>query len=291
MRGHAVQRELPRQQALERCPGGGGDAHVDEAAQHGHAGRDQVVAARLRAHDGLIDASRAGLEDAPEEVDHEVVADVVPAVHIAMEGVDRAQHRRHLAGAVAVGVLGVVHERHPHRAIVGGDPRTGDSPGPRPASDDRRLARSRRKQGAERGSAAACASGPASSASRRAPPPRAHVDELQAHAAERPARAQLHRGASRPSTPDRPSRCSDGWRGVGAVAVLRRPSTHAAPPSARGRAKRSSSAAGAVAAAHSTPTRSAFRAELRPSSTPAGSAPTQWAKQTRIGDRRRERAF
>ncbi len=93
----------------------------------------------MRARDGLGDAARAGLEDAPVEVDDEVVADVVPAVRVDVEGVDRPQHRRHLAGAVAVGVLGVVHERHPHRAIFRGDARRRDPERPGAAGDDRRL--------------------------------------------------------------------------------------------------------------------------------------------------------
>ena len=63
-------------------------------------------------------------------------------VDIAVKHVDRPQHRWHFARRVAVGVLGVVDERHSDGSIFGRYPRS-PSLRPRPAGDDRRLARAR----------------------------------------------------------------------------------------------------------------------------------------------------
>ena len=95
----------------------------------------------MSAHHGLVDPPCAGLEDAPEGVDREVVADVVPAVDVGVERVDRAQHRGHLAARVAVWAVRVVHERQPHGAVGGSDTGHRATLGPGPAGDDRRLAR------------------------------------------------------------------------------------------------------------------------------------------------------
>ena len=165
-------------------------------------------------------------------------------LHVAVEDVDRPQHRRHLAGRVAVGVLGVMHERHPHRAVFGRDPRVGHPPRPRAAGDDRRLTRprprapgvaerQRRRRGERRRPRAPARARPrralTSTSCRRTP-------------LERPRGAQLHARAVPRSTPDRPISLADGAGAVGAVAVrARRTPTRLEAPA--GPRKRSSTPA------------------------------------------------
>src|SRR5271165_5977791 len=90
----------------------------------------------MGADDGLVDAPGPGLPDPPEEVDDEVVADVVPAVDVAVEVEDRAQHRRDLAGRVAIRIVGVVDKAELDGAVFGRHPRRLDPGGPGPAGDD-----------------------------------------------------------------------------------------------------------------------------------------------------------
>ena len=90
--------------------------------------------------DGLVDAPGTGLEDAPEAVEREVVADVVPAADEAVEHVDRAQHRRDLPGGVPVRRLGVVDEPEFDGPIAGGRAGRALPAGPELAGHDRRLA-------------------------------------------------------------------------------------------------------------------------------------------------------
>ncbi len=107
----------------------------------------------MSSYDGLVDAPGPGLPDAPVEVDDEVVSDVIPAVDIAVEFVDRPQHRRHLSGRVAVGVVRVVHETELDGPVFGRDPRRLDALGPGLTGDYRRLTgaggddRGRQRQG------------------------------------------------------------------------------------------------------------------------------------------------
>ncbi len=232
-RGQAVQRELPGEQALERGVGGSRDGHALERAEHGDAGRFEVVAAGLGAAHGLVDPAGARLEDAPVQVDGEVVADVVPAADVAVEGVDREQHRGHLAAGVAVGALGVVHERHAHGSVLGRDARRRDAVGPRAPRDDRGLpgagvehGRGERRRRGERGGGAgmrarSCAG--------------AHVDEVQAHAAQAAGGAQLQ--LARAGGPHRVAHGFGGRRGFGRVPVRAGGDPRAEPPAGRAHAQ------------------------------------------------------
>ena len=65
-----------------------------EVAEAGDAGRGAVPALRLRADDGLVDPARTALEDLAVLVDEEVVADVVPAVAVAVVAGDAEHDRR-----------------------------------------------------------------------------------------------------------------------------------------------------------------------------------------------------
>ena len=72
--GDAVQRQLPADDLGERLHALLGLGHVGERAEAGHAGRHAVVALRLRADDGQVDAAATALEDLAIAVDDEVVA-------------------------------------------------------------------------------------------------------------------------------------------------------------------------------------------------------------------------
>ena len=91
---HAVQRQLPADQPRQRLHRGRVERQVGERAEAGDAGRVAVVALRLRADDGGLDAARAALEDHAVAVDEEVVADVVPAVGVAVIARDAEDDRR-----------------------------------------------------------------------------------------------------------------------------------------------------------------------------------------------------
>ncbi len=114
----AVQRQLPRQQLRRRLHGVSSTRRAAERADVRDARRDAVVALRLGADDGLLDAARAPLEDLAEAVDEEVVADVAPAVGVAVIAADREHDRRAVLGPVVVGVDRVVHEARLHGAVA-----------------------------------------------------------------------------------------------------------------------------------------------------------------------------
>ena len=134
----AVQRELPAEQLRDRRHRGLGDRHGGEGAEHRDAGGLRVVALRLGADDRLLDPARAAFEDLPVLVDEEVVADVVPAVGVAVVLGDGEHHRGRLVGRVVVGGDGVMDEGHLHHAVVGRRARRHGGGAPRRARDDRR---------------------------------------------------------------------------------------------------------------------------------------------------------
>ena len=104
-----MQRQLPREQLLERRDRGADGTTELNVPSTRDPGRTHVVATGLGADDGVDRSRRARASQIrPNSVDHEVVADVVPAADEAVELVDREQHRRHGAGGVAVRVVGVV---------------------------------------------------------------------------------------------------------------------------------------------------------------------------------------
>ena len=171
----------------------------------------EVVAARLRPHDRLVDATRARLEDAPVEVDHEVVADVVPAA--ARSGGRRrsraaspAPRRRCSRWGSRCGARTPSAQRRRRARPRRGDPL-------RPARDERGSAAGPAPRRARALPAAAprrVPRGRGSSAWRARPHAFAHVDQVHAHVAEGAARAaQLHGGACRPSTAGRPRSSSE----------------------------------------------------------------------------------
>ncbi len=135
-----VQGQLPSEEMFEGGASGGRDLLGAIGAQDRDAGRIDVVAACLGSHDRLVDPACARLEDASEAVDHEVVADVVPAAAVTVELVDRTQHRRHFGGGITVGVLGVMDEGELDCPVCGRDLGVGAALCPGVARDDRRLA-------------------------------------------------------------------------------------------------------------------------------------------------------
>ena len=90
---------------------------------------------------GSVDAAGAPLEDRAEAVDEEVVADVVPALGVAVVLRDREHDAGRLGRAVGVRALGVVDERRSSTVPKAGAARGDDAvPAPGRARDDRRLA-------------------------------------------------------------------------------------------------------------------------------------------------------
>ena len=100
------------------------------------AGRDGVPALRLRADDGLVDAARAALEHLAVLVDEEVVADVVPAVGVAVVARDAEHDRGGVLRAVVVGRDRVVDEGELYLAVAGGRARGHGVAAPFGARDD-----------------------------------------------------------------------------------------------------------------------------------------------------------
>ena len=82
-------------------------------------------------------AARAALEDLAVLVDEEVVADVVPAVVVAVVARDAEHDRRRVGGCVAVRRRRVVDERDLHLAVVRRVARRHRGGAPRLAGDDR----------------------------------------------------------------------------------------------------------------------------------------------------------
>ena len=83
-------------------------------------------------------AAGAPLEHLPVLIDEEVVADVVPAVGVAVVLGDAEHDRGRLVGRVVVGGDRVVHEAHLHHAVAGRRARRDRVAAPRRARDDRR---------------------------------------------------------------------------------------------------------------------------------------------------------
>ena len=133
--GNAVQRELPADQAGERLHRrlGGHDARM--GAEHGDAGRDAVVALRLGADHRRVDAAGSALEDLAVLVDEEVVAEVVPAVGVAVVAGDAEHDPGGLLRRVVVRRDRVVHERGLDRAVLGGRARRHGVAAPLAAGD------------------------------------------------------------------------------------------------------------------------------------------------------------
>ena len=95
LRGHAVQRELPGDQLRERVEPRLGDRR-SRCSRRGTAipVETRVVALRLGADHGQLDAAGAALEHLAVLVDEEVVADVVPPVGVAVVAGDAEHDRR-----------------------------------------------------------------------------------------------------------------------------------------------------------------------------------------------------
>ena len=117
-RRDAVQRELPADEDREGAERHVPDRHRLVRADDGDARAVGVVALRLRSDDGLVDAARAALEHLPEAVDEEVVADVVPAVGVAVVAADPEDDPRGVRRSVLVRADRVVDEGHLHDAVV-----------------------------------------------------------------------------------------------------------------------------------------------------------------------------
>ena len=93
-----MERELPDSRRASASSAGVGLAGGAESAEARDARRLGVVALRLRADHGLVDAAGPALEDVAVPVDEEVVADVVPAVRVAVVAADAAHDRGESAG-------------------------------------------------------------------------------------------------------------------------------------------------------------------------------------------------
>ena len=243
--GRAVQRELPAEQSL-RAPrlAGGVSRRALEVAEHRDAGRDEVEAARVGADHGLVDPARARLQDAPVEVDDEVVADVVPAADVAVEDVDRADHRGHL-GRRRSRSGSRCGARTPFDGAVAAARRCGWllPAGPGAARDDRRLARPGRQARRARaaGSRPCCASPTA--------PGRQRVTARTPSAAARARAAAIRRAAAAHIG----SPIGSARRGRRARGPRRRRRTHGLQRAARGRGSAPRSAA-SPGARHCRPT-------------------------------------
>ncbi len=135
--GHAVQPELPGQEPGDRLERLGRGRHVTVRADDRHAGRAGVVALRLRADDRLVDASGAALEDLAVAVDEEVVAQVVPAVGVAVVLRDAEDDPRRVLRRVVVRRDGVVDEADLHLAVARFRAGLDAVPAPLRAGDDR----------------------------------------------------------------------------------------------------------------------------------------------------------
>ena len=137
----AVERELPADQARQRVHPRLGEQHGAERPDRRDTGRDGVVALRLGADHGLVDPARAALEHLAVLVDEEVVADVVPAVGVAVVARDPEHDPRRLLGPVVVRADRVVDERGLHLAVLGRRARRDGVAAPLGAGDDRGLGR------------------------------------------------------------------------------------------------------------------------------------------------------
>ena len=153
-----MQRQLPADQPRQRVHAGLGLRDLGERSQARDAGRVAVVALRLRADHGSVDAARTALEHLAVLVDEEVVADVVPAVGVAVVAGDAEHDRRRVLRPVIVRGHRVVHERDLHVAVDRVRPRRHGVAAPLaardhghgrarpPASAPRRVRRPRRRR-------------------------------------------------------------------------------------------------------------------------------------------------
>lgn len=116
--GDAVQRELPREERAVRLHHRRGRLLDVVVADRRHRERVVVVAQGVRTDDGAVDAAVARLPDPAEAVDHEVVADVAPALGLGVVRVDAADDPGHLVARVVVGVHRVVDEARVHLVVV-----------------------------------------------------------------------------------------------------------------------------------------------------------------------------
>ena len=107
--------EAPGEQLRERLARLRGHRQRAVLAEHGDADRAGVEPLRMRADDVALDPAVAALVDGAEPVDEEVVADVVPAVPLDVEELDRPHDRGRLRRRVAVGAGRVVDESQPQR--------------------------------------------------------------------------------------------------------------------------------------------------------------------------------
>jgi hypothetical protein len=97
-----------------------GEPELVEAMAAGDArdsGRLRVEALRLRSHHGAVEAARAALVEHAVLVDQSVVADVVPAVLVAVVAADRQHDRRRLLRRVVVERDRVVHDHRLDRPV------------------------------------------------------------------------------------------------------------------------------------------------------------------------------
>ena len=136
---HAVPRQLPADKPGDGVERRRGRGLGGERAEDRDARRARVEALRVCADDRKVDAARATLVDPPEAVDEEVVADVVPALRVAVVLGDRQDDRRRVVGPVGVRAVGVMDESHLDRALGGPRARHDAIAAPGRARDDRRL--------------------------------------------------------------------------------------------------------------------------------------------------------
>ena len=178
LRRHAVERQLPADDSRDRVDRGRRRRDRGERPDARDAGRDAVEPLGLGADDREVDPARAALEDLAVLVDEEVVADVVPAVVVAVVARDAEHDRRRVLRPVLVRVDRVVHERELDLAVGGTAARRHAVAAPLGAGDDRRRADlpAPCRQARQRGAAAGGAGGRARSHEARAQGTRAALD-------------------------------------------------------------------------------------------------------------------
>jgi hypothetical protein len=143
-----VDGHLPAEQPGDRVDRLRGLGDAGERPDVRDARRQAVPALGLRADHRLVDTSTAAFEDLAVLVDEEVVADVVPAVVVAVVLGDAQDDSGRVLGRVVVGVDRVVHERHLDLAVAGRDARRESGP-PLVARDHRGRAGGLRAAGAD----------------------------------------------------------------------------------------------------------------------------------------------
>src|SRR4051794_5860511 len=215
----AVDRELPGDELGHRLQRGLGLAGGVEGADVGHAGGDRVVALRLGADHRLVDAAGAALEDLAVLVDEEVVADVVPAVGVAVVLRDAEDDPGGVLRPVAVRAHRVVDEGHLHVAVARRGARRHGGRAPRGARDHGRRQRGVLRLGRARGRCAVHA--PAGGGRDR--------HEVDAQVAGRACRGDAQLQLVAAAGPDRIRGALAGAR-VGRVVAVDRQRDPAAPP-------------------------------------------------------------